>query len=174
MNKNWYAVYTKTQCEKKVVAQLAKKRIESFFPVNRRIISNGNRKKLVTEPLFPSFVFVNISEAELTSVRQTSDVINFIYWLGKPAIIRAAEVENIYHFVNNYHNIELTKVPVNTSATVRITNVPKIDIKQGLVSTNVSTIRITLPSLGYVMQAEADMLPQEVSTIQAENVNLVI
>ena len=96
MNKNWYAVYTKAQCEKKVAALLTKKKIENYCPVNRRILNTqNNRKKIVHEPLFTFFVFVYITPAEMSFVRQTSDVINFVYWLGKPAIIKSAEIEKI-------------------------------------------------------------------------------
>ncbi|KAA9039498.1 hypothetical protein FW778_11815 [Ginsengibacter hankyongi] len=34
MQKNWYAVYTKPHCEKKVSLLLVKRGIENFYPVN--------------------------------------------------------------------------------------------------------------------------------------------
>lgn len=173
MNKNWYAVYTKPQCEKKVVAQLSKKKIESFAPVNNRYIGTGSKRKLVIEQLFPCFVFVNITEAEFTAVKQIGDVINFVYWLGRPAIIKAAEIENIYHFANRHNNILLTKIPVNVNGIVRITNAPCLDIKKGVLNANVNSIKITLPSLGYMMQAETSIGVSEVLRSDKEEVNLV-
>lgn len=173
MNKNWYAVYTKPQCEKKVVAQLSKKRIESFAPVNVRYSGNGNRRKLVSEQLFPSFVFVYITDAELTSVRQTNDVINFVYWLGKPAVIKAAEIENIQYFTDKFNDIKLTRVPVNPGGIVRISNTPKHS-DSGEVSTAVNSIKITLPSLGYMLHVEAELESAEVGQFNTENADLII
>lgn len=174
MNKNWYAVYTKPQCEKKVVAQLSKKRIESFAPVNVRYAGNGNRRKLVTEQLFPSFVFVYIPESDITTVRQSSDVINFVYWLGKPAIIKSAEIENIQYFTGKYTDIELTKIPVNASGIVRISNIPMNEIGGDAVYNAANTIKITLPSLGYMMQVEAEMESADSMELKTENANLII
>ncbi len=173
MNKTWYAVYTKPQCEKKVVAQLSKKKIESFAPVNNRYTGTGSRRKLITEQLFPGFVFVNISEAEFTAVKQTADIINFVYWLGRPAVIKAAEIENIYHFANRHTNILLTKIPVNVNGIVRITNTAGLDVKQRVTDANVNTIKITLPSLGYMMQAEATTDASEALQSDKEEINLV-
>ncbi|MBL0358096.1 MAG: UpxY family transcription antiterminator [Chitinophagaceae bacterium] len=93
MNRNWYAVYTKPQSEKKVAALLTKKKIENLCPLNRITNGYGFRRKMASEPLFPTFVFVYITEAEMHEVRKTSDVINFVYWLGKPAIIKKPKLK---------------------------------------------------------------------------------
>jgi transcription antitermination factor NusG len=155
MNKNWYAVYTKTQCEKKVAALLSKKKIENTCPLNCITSNQGNRRKMAYEPLFPSFVFVYISEAEMRIVRQTNDIINFVYWLGKPAVIKAAEIENVLHFANTYHNIKLEKTVVNSNGIVRITNEPQLDLNVDVISLKTTRIRLSLPSLGFAMTAES-------------------
>ena len=120
MNRNWYAVYTKPQSEKKVTILLSKKKIESFCPHNRVLTGYGSKRKMVYEPLFPSFVFVYITETEMNEVRKTSDVVNFVYWLGKPAMIKTAEIENIAYFNGLYCNIKVEKSPVNSAGMIRI------------------------------------------------------
>jgi transcription antitermination factor NusG len=158
MKKSWYAVYTKPQCEKKAASLLTKKRIENFFPLNSCLQKNGgNRKKVIYEPLFPSFVFVFISESEMSAVRQTNDVINFVYWLGKPAVIKSAEIENINHFVNSYYNIHVEKTAVNPNGMVHITNEQDSDNKK-IISFKTNTIHASLPSLGYIMHAETEVV----------------
>jgi len=37
---------------------------------------------MVYEPLFPTFVFVYVSETEMNEVRRTADILNFVYWLA--------------------------------------------------------------------------------------------
>src|SRR5689334_11827491 len=112
MKKNWYAVYTKPRCEKKVSALLSKKKIENYLPLNR-VSTPGDRRKVNLEPLFPSYVFVNITELEMATIRQNSDVINFVYWLGRPAVIKDVEVESIQHFLNEHSDVVLEKTAVN-------------------------------------------------------------
>jgi len=161
MKKSWYAVYTKPQCEKKAVFLLNKKKIESFFPLNCRLLkTGGSRKKVFYEPLFPSFVFVFISESEMSSVRQTNDIINFVYWLGKPAVIKSAEIENINLFVNSYYNINVEKTAVNPNGTVHIKNDNGIDNHQKLTSSKKNKIQASLPSLGCIIHAETEVIPE--------------
>ena len=54
----WYAVYTKGRHEKAFERELRKKRIETFLPVRRVVRHWSDRKKLIEEPLFKSYLFV--------------------------------------------------------------------------------------------------------------------
>src|ERR1043166_3966833 len=115
--KNWYALYTKPGCEKKVANLLSRKNVENFCPLKRNI--NG-RKKVTVEPLFNSYVFVQVSDsAEMQSIRATDSVINFVYWLGKPAIIQNEEIEIIRQFVNEYTNVKMEKIPFDHDGLTR-------------------------------------------------------
>lgn len=169
MNKNWYAVYTKAQCEKKVASLLTKKKIQNYCPISRRIINiQNNRKKIVHEPLFPFFVFVYITPAEMSFVRQTGDVINFVYWLGKPAVIKSAEIENIDAVVNSYYNVKLEKTVVNPNGTVCIQEEQGKDLNLSVISAEAIKVKVTLPSLGYVIVADS----QKTSSIETFNYGL--
>ena len=97
-NKKWYAVYTRPRWEKKVSDILTRRKIENYCPLNKVVRQWSDRKKVLHEPLFTSYVFVRISEPELNSLKQTVGVINLVYWLGKPAVIRDPEVEMIKRF----------------------------------------------------------------------------
>ena len=101
----WYAVYTKPRWEKKVAALLSSRGIESYCPLNKVIKQWSDRKKKTTTPLFTSYVFVRISEAEKEAVRRTDGVVNFVYWLGKPAVIKENEIEAIRDFVSQHENV---------------------------------------------------------------------
>ena len=175
MKKNWYAVHTKTQCEKKASLLLSKKGIQNFCPFNTVVLKNGSRKKIIQEPLFPSFVFVYISESEMSLVKQTNDVINFIYWLGKPALIKTAEIENINHFANSYYNIKVEKTVVNQSGMVHITNeLERNNPHLRIASPQVNNIRVSLPSLGFILKAEKEMFQSEPLKYDLGNSNMLI
>ena len=154
MKKNWYAVYTKSRCEKRVSALLTKKKIENYCPLNRVSYTSLDRRKANLEPLFPSYVFVNTTEMEMAAIRQTSDVINFVYWLGRPAIIKDVEIESIQHFVNEHTDVVLEKTAVNVSDMVRIVSGPLMEFEGNVVSIKNNKVKVTLPSLGYMMTAD--------------------
>jgi transcription antitermination factor NusG len=107
MEKQWLAVYTQPRWEKKVHNLFLQNGIESYCPLNTVIRQWSDRKKKVEEPLFKSYVFVRVSPKEQTRVRMISGVINFVYWLGKPAVIKDAEIETIRRFMNDYIEVEV-------------------------------------------------------------------
>ncbi len=154
MKKNWYAVYTKLNCELKVIAQLNRKKIETSCPVNSVSNNTGFRKRWITVPLFQSIVFVYISEEEMAIVKQTTDVLNFLYWLGTPAIISNEEVKNIERFTSDYTHIRIEKTIVNPYAPIQI--ISHKDLSNSNVSSSYTFIKMLLPSLGYSIIASVE------------------
>ena len=156
MNK-WYAVYTKPNHEKKVSALLSKKKIENYCPLNK-IVNNlkEEKKKPVYEPLFQSYVFVHITEQDMTLVKQQTGVINFVYWLGRPVNIKGVDMENIQEFVDTYSNILLEKTEVSLNNLVRIVSrKPANEEFDNVIALHSTQVKITLPTLGYVLCADA-------------------
>jgi transcription antitermination factor NusG len=96
---NWYALYTKPRWEKKVLALLTKQHIEAYLPTKNVLKQYSDRRKKVDELILPSYIFVHIAEAQKPEVRYTSGIVNFVYWLGQPAIIRDKEIELLKEFL---------------------------------------------------------------------------
>jgi transcription antitermination factor NusG len=158
----WYAVYTRPRWEKKVAYQLEKKGIEQYCPLNKVYRQWSDRKKLILEPLFTSYVFVRATEKMHTEIRSVSGIINFVYGLSKPAIIRDIEIDCIKEFLNNHNNVQLQKTEVSIDDTVRIINGPLIEYEGNVVAIKSKTVKINLPSLGYMMIAEVEKINVEV------------
>lgn len=94
-SKSWFAIYTKPRWEKKVNAKLVQKGVESWCPVQKQQRQWSDRKKIIEDPLFKSYVFVHIKDDEKTKVLNTEGVIQFVYYLKKPAVIRDEEINLI-------------------------------------------------------------------------------
>ncbi len=154
--KKWYAVYTKPHYEKKVADLLTRKGIENYSPQNKVLKHWSDRKKIIHTPLFSSFVFVRISLDELSIVRQTHGVINFIFWLNKPAIIRDKEIENIKKFLSEHGFVKLEKVEIHFNDVVKINLSPLSEQEGKVVSIKSKTVKMVLHSLGYVLCAEVE------------------
>ena len=64
IEKKWYALYTRSRSEKKVLIELQYAQIEAYLPLVTRLKMWSDRKKKVEEPLFRSYIFVYIDERE--------------------------------------------------------------------------------------------------------------
>ncbi|MEO6546461.1 MAG: transcription termination/antitermination NusG family protein [Ferruginibacter sp.] len=161
--KRWYALYTKQGAEKKVANLLSRKNIDNYCPLKRQ----GNaKKKVVLEPLFNSYVFVKISQSEMLAVRQTDCVVNFVYWLGKPAVISGDEIVIMKQFLNEYINVTLEKIPFSQEAKGRVIHGSTTgDYKANMVSVKNNTVNIVLSSLGYIMVAEVEKAGEKVALV---------
>lgn len=118
--KKWYAVYTRSRWEKKVHGLLEDKGVECYCPLNKVRHKWSDRYKIVEEPLFKSYVFVRINLSEQQTVRFTAGVMNFVYWLGKPAVVRNKEIETIKRFLNRYDNVIVEPAEVKVGQEVII------------------------------------------------------
>lgn len=92
---NWYVVYTKPKWEKKVAEKLNQIGIECYCPIITQIKQWSDRKKKIEVPLFNSYVFVQLSDGDRSSVFQIAGVVRYLFWLGKPAIVRDEEINII-------------------------------------------------------------------------------
>ena len=161
-NKKWFAVHTKPRFEKRVTEILTRKKIENYCPINKVLRQWSDRKKLVNEPLFPYFVFIKITESELLSLKQIDGVINFVYWLGRPAIVRDSEIEAIKQFLDEYSNIRLEKIQVNMNEPEQIDDDSFKKYGNGVIALKNKSVKVELPSLGYMMVAELETTDADV------------
>ena len=155
-SKKWFAVYTRPRWEKKVHKLLEEKGIESYCPLNKVHRKWSDRIKIVDEPLFKSYVFVKVSEDEKTFVRMTNGVVNFIYWLGKPAIIKEKEIETIKKFLNDYHNVEVRAIDIKAGKKVMVQSGILMG-KEGIVKKVLhKKVEVVIESIGFVLSAYID------------------
>ena len=90
---NWYALYTKPRKEQKVAQQLEQLGFTIYLPLKTEIKQWSDRKKKVISPLFSSYVFIQIEESKRQEVFIIDGVLNYVFWLKKPAVIRNDEME---------------------------------------------------------------------------------
>ncbi len=162
MSQNWYAIYTKPRWEKKVHQLLQVKNIESYCPLNRVRKKWSDRIKIVHEPLFKSYVFVKVIEEDKSVVRLTPGVKNFVYWNGKPAIIRDKEILVIKKFLNEYDDVVLENLNLGKNERVQIEAGPFMGLQGKIVELRSKTVKVIIDSLGYAL----------VATIERTNLSL--
>ena len=151
--KKWLAVYTRPRWEKKVDQLLKEQGTESYCPLNKEKRKWSDRVKTVEEPLFKSYVFVKISDNDRTQVRMTPGVINFVYWDGKPAVIREKEIATIKKFLNDYQNVEVRPMDLKVNQRVKVTTGLLMDQEGKILALRHKSVKVAIDSLGYVLVA---------------------
>jgi len=106
--KNWHVLYTKPRNEKKVTERLTEQGFEMYCPLVKTMRQWSDRKKKVQVPLFPSYIFANIEETARRKLLHDPGVLNFVYWLGNPAIVREEEMEAIKKIAARGEDIHVT------------------------------------------------------------------
>lgn len=156
VSRKWLAIYSRPRWEKKVTQLLAEKGLESYCPLNKVRRKWSDRVKLVEEPLFKSYVFVKVNDEDRTEVRMTPGVINFVYWNGKPAVVKEKEINAIKSFLNEYENVEVKPMAVAVKQRVKITAGPLMDQEGEVIEVNRKSVKVAIDSLGYVLVAYID------------------
>jgi transcription antitermination factor NusG len=155
--KKWLVVYTKPRWEKKVHTSLVKKGIEAYCPLNKVRRKWSDRMKTIEEPLFKSYVFVKVEDAEMTEVRFVDGVLNYVYWNGKPAIVREEEIIEIKKFMSEYEDVEVTSFELKPAdAVVLNTGVMMGATGRVLRVMGNNTVEVRIDSLGFILTAKFD------------------
>ena len=155
MERLWYAVYTRPKNEKRVADLLERKSIEHYCPLHKVQKQWSDRKKIIEQPLFTSYVFVRLHRTELIPVRETDGVINLVHWLNKPAVIKDEEIDAIRRFLNEHKTVSLEKQKINVNDQVRVSAGPLMMHEGRVVEILHKTVKVSLPSLGYALIAVA-------------------
>jgi transcription antitermination factor NusG len=150
---NWYAIYTKPRNEKKVADKLEAIGIEAYCPTITTTKQWSDRKKKVTTPVLPSYVFVKITETRRNEVFIVPGVVRYVFWLGQPAIIRQAEIDQLREYLAQ----DYTKVIQTALQRGDKLIIPSGPFKgqEGIIkSTTNSKIQLVLESLGILLTLE--------------------
>ncbi|MFH1134933.1 MAG: UpxY family transcription antiterminator [Pseudomonadota bacterium] len=94
---NWFAVRTRSNYEVKVFDGLGAKDVEVFLP---RILVKSrrlDRKKIISVPLLPGYLFVNIrlSPEEHLKILKTVGVVHLVGIKGRPVPVGEEEIYNL-------------------------------------------------------------------------------
>ena len=163
--KKWFAIYTKPRWEKKVHERLINKGVNSWCPIQKVQKQWSDRKKIIEEPLFKSYVFVKIDyTTERLPVLMVDGVLNFVYYLGKPAIIRDIEIENIQRYLMEKDTvIEMrTLEGFKADTKVKITQGVFMDKEGTVLREGKKKVYVQLESIGQLMVVEFSVTHLEV------------
>lgn len=104
----WYVIYTKPRHEKKVAAKLTETGVTNYLPTVKQMKKWQDQNKYVDMPLFPSYVFIRLTDMqEYYAGLDTDGVLNYVR-IGKQ-IARVGEtvVNNIKLLTTQLNEVEV-------------------------------------------------------------------
>lgn len=131
---HWYAIYTKSRSEKKLVQRLTEKGIEAYLPLQKTIRQWSDRKKIVTEPLIRSYVFVNVSATDYFEALNTAGASHYVWFAGKPASIPSRQIELLKIITGSGVDVECLHADIPDGTTVKVSSGPLAGLTGQLVN----------------------------------------
>ena len=98
----WYAVYVKSRYEKKTSNLLNDRHIETYLPLIGRLRQWSDRKKMVEEPLFKSYLFVRTDLKDYFDILNTPGVVRFVCFEGKPVPVPDNQIVAVREYIGEY------------------------------------------------------------------------
>lgn len=147
---NWYVICTKPNTELKVASQLNSLGINAFCPSYTFIKKYSDRKKKAEKPLMPRYVLVKMLEKDRTNVFAIPNVMRYLFWLGKPAIVRHEEIEILKNELEGYHSIS-NKSSLNVGNDFAIPYGPFKGINGKILNFSNNKMRLELKSIGLFL-----------------------
>ncbi len=99
-SKTWYAIYVKSRAEKKVALELEALEVDYYLPLTKKLKQWSDRRKWVEEPLFRSYLFVNIDNSEYYTVLNANGVVRYVSFSGKAVAIPEVQINAIKYYLD--------------------------------------------------------------------------
>lgn len=160
----WYALYTRSNFEKRVAEELTAKHVENYLPLVEQIHQWKDRRKRVEVPVFPGYVFVRFEDSQSArlQVLRTSGSVRLLGQADRIEPVPDAEIESIRRLLR-------ARVPcfshpfLREGAWVRVRRGPLRDVEGLLVRVKSKTrLVLSVALLSQSVATEIDMADVEV------------
>lgn len=156
MERNWYVICTKQQQEKKVSTLLTKKGIENYCPYTTVEKKMGSNKIILSQPLFSTYVFALLADAELILVKKLPQIINTVYWKSKPVIIKQEEINALKLMAESFINIKIERATICINEKIGTLKEKLSELSNSIMGIQQQRIAVTIHSLGYTIVANKE------------------
>ena len=157
--KSWYVLYTKPRHEIKLAERLQSEGFTVYCPTKKTTKQWSDRKKVVEEALFPSFIFIQCQEQNRDQVFVHASAVRYLYWLRKPAIVRSEEIESIRHWMGEVNHASITVESIPIGSKVRLGAGPLMGQLGKVLEHRGGQVTIVLEQLGIQVRVKAHNTP---------------
>lgn len=164
--RGWHAIYTRHQHEKAVAQILTGKGFEILLPLYSTVRRWKDRTKLLSLPLFPSYVFLRGGLTRRLDIMTTPGVHSFVSTAGRPDTVLSAEIDAIRQIIESGVSVEPHPF-LTCGDAVRVRTGPLTGVQGILVrKKNLYRLVLSVEMLGKAAAVEIDaFLVERLNTI---------
>src|SRR5579862_1174321 len=152
----WYAIYTRHKHEKTVSEILTSKGFETFLPLYLSRHRWSDRTKVVSLPLFPSYVFLKGGLDRRLALLTTPGIHSLVSCAGQPAVIRPDEMDALRRAAESGLRVEPHPF-LKCGDWVRVKSGPLAGVEGILLrKKNLSRLVVSVEMLGKAAAVEID------------------
>jgi transcription antitermination factor NusG len=157
--KPMFVLYTKPRHEKKLAERLQSEGWTVYCPLKKTTKQWSDRKKVVEEALFPSFIFLQCQEQDRDKVFVHASAVRYLYWLRKPALVRSEEIESIRYWMGEVNHTSITVESIPVGSKVRLGAGPLMGQAGKVKEHRGDQVIIVLDQLGIQVRVKARETP---------------
>ena len=155
ITKNWYALYTNSRAEKKVLDLMTQAGIDAYLPLRRELRQWSDRKKWVEVPVINSYIFVNIDPENTKDVYKIPGVVAYVNHLGKPAIIPQHEIVAMQLTVENKLAFTVEQYTLRKGEVIRMTSGPLTGVEGEILQIKGrNKLYLKISHIGFMMSVD--------------------
>ena len=153
----WFAIYTRSRAEKKVLEQLEKAGIRAYLPQRRELRQWSDRKKWVEVPAINSYLFLQLLPNELSKVYNVPGFVAYVNDKGRPAIIPSNQMEAMQKAVDSKTNFTIEQSSFQKGDWIRMTSGTLTGV-EGKISSirGKNKLCIEITPIGFTMVVDMD------------------
>ncbi len=145
--KSWHVVYTRYRYERKVQKELDNLGIESFLPSRKVVRQWSDRKKVVENLIFPSYVFLRSCEKEYYKVLSIKGLVRFVIFDGKPSKIPEWQIDALRKITSSGIRYSCLTQSIPCGEKVKIISGPLCGTYGEVIKGNQNQIRIIIDGI---------------------------
>lgn len=157
--KSWYVLYTKPRHEKKLAERLLSEGWTVYCPLKKVVKQWSDRQKFVEDALFPGFIFIQCRDQDRDQVFEHASAVRYLYWLSRPAEVRAEEIQSIQHWMGEVNHQANNIECVSVGSKVRLDAGVLMGQSGKLVEYRGGQVTVLLDQLGIQVRFKAHETP---------------
>jgi transcription antitermination factor NusG len=134
---------------------------DAYLPLHKTVKQYSDRLKTVEEVIMPSYVFVQVAEENMQQIRFIDGVVNFVYYLGKPAKLATEEIDVLKGVLSTGKNVKIEHIDLNQGDEIRLKTTAFFDQTAVVVRKNKRHIELLLKHFNLKLTIENTKLVYE-------------
>ncbi len=133
---------------------MTRKDIEVYCPMRKTKRKWSDRYKWVEEPLLRSYCFVRLEEKDRNLVFGVPGVVRYLFWLGKPAVVRDEEIEGLREMLGNFDHENISIRGFDVADRIKVKGGVFDSLEGEIVEKRGSKLQILLEALQLVVYVD--------------------